>query len=187
MDALRFVSQFDVPFHKVASAMLGHLPFLRAVASQRRKTFISTGMSTLEELDQVVELFAQSNCPIELLHCNSTYPMREEDANLGCIPMLRARYGVDVGYSGHETSLVKVCVSAVVLGATSIERHITLDRAMYGSDQAASVEVHALRGFVDTIRRIPHIVGDGIKTISPAEQAVRQKLRVEVPDVEGVA
>jgi N-acetylneuraminate synthase len=187
MDALQFISDFDVPFHKVASAMLGHKPFLRAVASQRRKTFVSTGMSTLEELDEVVDLFRTAGCPIELMHTNSTYPMKEEDANLQCIPMLKARYGVDVGYSGHETSLVKVSVSAVVLGATSIERHITLDRAMYGSDQAASVEVHALAGFVDTVRKIPLIVGDGVKAVSPAEMAVRKKLRVEVPDSAGPA
>lgn len=182
MDALRFVSEFDVPFHKVASPLLGHRPFLREVAAQRKKTFVSTGMSTLEELDEVVDLFHQAGCPIELMHCNSTYPMREEDANLLCIPMLKARYGVDVGYSGHETSLVKVSVSAVVLGATSIERHITLDRAMYGSDQAASVEVHALASFVDTVRKIPLIMGDGVKAISPAELAIRKKLRVEVPE-----
>lgn len=182
MDALRFVSEFDVPFHKVASPLLGHRPFLREMAAQRKKTFVSTGMSTLEELDEVVDLFHQAGCPIELMHCNSTYPMREEDANLLCIPMLKARYGVDVGYSGHETSLVKVSVSAVVLGATSIERHITLDRAMYGSDQAASVEVHALASFVDTVRKIPLIMGDGVKAISPAELAIRKKLRVEVPE-----
>jgi N-acetylneuraminate synthase len=185
MDALQFINEFDVPFHKVASPMLGHRPFLRKVASLRKKTFVSTGMSTLEELDDVVDLFRKAGCPIELMHCNSTYPMREEDANLQVIPMLKARYGVDVGYSGHETSLVKVSVSAVVLGATSIERHITLDRAMYGSDQAASVEVHALAGFVDTVRKVPLIVGDGIKTISPAELSVRKKLRVEVSDSPG--
>jgi N-acetylneuraminate synthase len=185
LDALQFINDFDVPFNKVASAMLGHRPFLRAVASQGKKTFVSTGMATLEELDEVVDLFRKANCPIELMHCNSTYPMREEDANLHCIPMLKARYGVDVGYSGHETSLVKVCVSAVVLGATSLERHITLDRAMYGSDQAASVEVHALKGFVDTVRKIPQIVGDGVKAVSPAELAVRKKLRVDVPEPEG--
>ena len=182
MDALQFISGFEVPFHKVASAMLGHKPFLRAVASQRKKTFVSTGMSTLDELDEVVDLFRKAGCPIELMHTNSTYPMKEEDANLQCIPMLKARYGVDVGYSGHETSLVKVSVTAVVLGATSIERHITLDRAMYGSDQAASVEVHALASFVDTVRKIPLIMGDGRKAVSPAELAIRRKLRVEVPD-----
>ena len=185
LDALRFISDFDVPFHKVASAMLGHRPLLRDVAAQGKKTFISTGMATLEELDDVVDLFRQAKCPFELMHCNSTYPMREEDANLQCIPMLKTRYSCDVGYSGHETSLIKVCVTAVALGATSLERHITLDRAMYGSDQAASIETHALGSFVESVRRIPEILGDGIKAMAPAELAVRKKLRLEVPDRPG--
>ena len=108
--------------------------------------------------------------------------MAEEDANLKCIPMLRERYGCDVGYSGHESSLIKVCITAVALGANSLERHITLDRAMYGSDQAASIETHALRNFVETVRVIPRILGTGKKDISPAELVVRNKLRVVVDD-----
>ena len=180
-DAQAFLRGFQVPFNKVASAMLGHKPLLRDIASEGKKTFISTGMATLEELDKVVDLFRKSNCPIELLHCNSTYPMKDEDANLRCIPMLKARYGCDVGYSGHETSLIKVCVAAVALGATSLERHITLDRAMYGSDQAASIETHALRNFVDAVRRVPQLLGTGEKIMSQAETAVRKKLRVDVP------
>ncbi len=178
----RFLREFNVPFNKVASAMLGHKPLLKEIASEGKRTFISTGMSTLEEIDEVVNLFRKANCPFELMHCNSTYPMPEEAANLLCIPMLKARYNCNVGYSGHESSLIKVCVTAVCLGATSLERHITLDRAMYGSDQAASVETHALKGFVDGVRRIPAIMGDGIKRISPAEEGVRKKLRVEVAE-----
>lgn len=181
LEAQRFINTFEVPINKVASAMLGHQPLLREIVAEGKKTFISTGMATLTEIDEVVNLFCQGNCPIELMHCNSTYPMREEDANLLCIPMLKARYGCDVGYSGHESSLIKVCVTAVTLGATSLERHITLDRAMYGSDQAASIESHSLKGFVDSVRRIPSIMGDGIKNMSPTEVAVRDKLRVEVP------
>jgi N-acetylneuraminate synthase len=95
--------------------------------------------------------------------------------------MLRDRYGCDVGYSGHETTLIKVCVSAVTLGATSLERHITLDRAMYGSDQAASISAHVLDDFVNSVRAVEGILGTGAKTISPAEEAIRRKLRVEVP------
>lgn len=177
-----FLREFKVPFNKVASAMLGHQPLLREIASEKKKTFVSTGMATLEEIDKVVELFTKAGCPFELMHCNSTYPMKEEDANLLCIPMLRKRYGCNVGYSGHETGLIKVCVAAVTLGATSIERHITLDRAMYGSDQAASIETHALANFVETIRAIPGILGSGDKKIGPSESAVRKKLRVEVND-----
>jgi len=182
VDSQFFVREFNVPFNKVASPMLGHKPLLRVIAEERKKTFISTGMATLEELDEVVNLFQKANCPIELMHCNSTYPMKEEDANLLCIPMLKSRYGCDVGYSGHETSLIKVCVTAVAVGATSLERHITLDRAMYGSDQAASIEVHSLGDFVETVRAIPKILGNGVKNISDAELAVRKKLRVEVSD-----
>lgn len=180
VNAQKFLQDFDLPFNKVASAMLGHKPLLREIASEGRKTFISTGMATLDEIDEVVDQFAKANCPIELMHCNSTYPMKPEDANLQCIPMLRERYDCDVGYSGHETGLVAVCVPAVVLGATSLERHITLDRAMYGSDQAASVEVHALKKFVSNVRAVPAILGNGVKEISSAEQAVREKLRLDV-------
>ena len=180
LDAQRFIHGFGVPFNKVASAMLGHKPLLREIAGEKRKTFISTGISTLEEIDEVVNLFEKANCPYELMHCNSTYPMKDEDANLQCIPMLKARYGCNVGYSGHETSLIKVCVAAVALGATSIERHITLDRAMYGSDQAASIETHALANFVESVRAIPEVLGTGVKEITPAEMAIRKKLRVEV-------
>ncbi len=180
VDAQHFIRDFGVSFNKVASAMLGHKPLLREIASEGKKTFISTGMATLEEIDEVVNLFRKANCPFELLHCNSTYPMREEDANLRCIPMLKARYGCDVGYSGHESSLIKVCTTAVALGATSLERHITLDRAMYGSDQAASIETHALRNFVETVRKVPLLLGTGEKIITPMELAVRNKLRVQV-------
>ena len=165
VDAQLFLSDFNLKYNKVASAMLGHKPLLKRIASEKRKTFISTGMSTLEEIDEVVRLFRDANCPFELMHCNSTYPMKDGDANLRCIPVLKDRYQCDVGYSGHEVSLIKVCVAAVTLGATSIERHITLDRTMYGSDQAASVEVHALAHFVEVMRTVPSILGNGIKIV----------------------
>ena len=179
-DAQIFLRQFDRAFNKVASPMLGHLPLLKLIADEGRKTFISTGMSTLEEIDAVVEIFRKANCPFELMHCNSTYPMKDEDANLLCIPMLKERYGCDVGYSGHESSLIKVCTTAVALGATSIERHITLDRAMYGSDQAASIEVSALGSFVKAVKAIPSILGTGKKDLSAAELKTRDKLRINV-------
>ena len=179
VNAQQFIRDFDISFNKVASPMLGHKKLLREIASEGKKTFISTGMATLEEIDEVVNMFQQAKCPIELMHCNSTYPMQDEDANLRCIPMLKARYSCNVGYSGHESSLLKVCVAAVTLGATSLERHITLDRAMYGSDQSASIEIHALRNFIETVKKIPTILGTGKKEIGEAELAVRKKLRVE--------
>jgi N-acetylneuraminate synthase len=180
VESQHFLSQFNLPFNKVASPMLGHKPLLHLIAAEGRKTFISTGMSTLEEIDEVVNLFVRVNTPIELMHCNSTYPMKEEDANLRCIPMLKERYGCEVGYSGHESSLIKVCTTAVALGATSLERHITLDRAMYGSDQAASIEATSLDNFVKTVRAIPEILGNGNKILSEAEKKVREKLRITV-------
>ena len=179
-DAQTFLRQFDRPFNKVASAMLGHKPLLREIASERIKTFISTGMATLDEIDSVVDFFRAADCPFELMHCISTYPMKEEDANLRCIPMLKRRYNCEVGYSGHESTLYRISAAAVALGATSLERHITLDRAMYGSDQAASIQAHALNGFVDSVRAVHKAVGTGKKEISEAEQAVRKKLRVDV-------
>jgi len=179
LDAQLFLRQFPRKFNKVASAMLGHKPLLKAIAEEKLKTFISTGMSTLDEIRQVVDLFQSVGCPYELMHCNSTYPMKDEDANIRCIPMLREVFQCDVGYSGHEVSLLKVCITAVALGATSIERHITLDRAMYGSDQAASIETNALRNFVETIRKIPGVLGNGIKEITQAEMPIRKKLRIE--------
>ena len=139
-------------------------------------------MSTLDEIDGVVKIFNDANCPFELMHCNSTYPMKDEDANLNCIPMLKERYGCNVGYSGHESSLIKVCTSAVALGATSLERHITLDRAMYGSDQAASIEINALLNFVQSVRTIPYVLGNGIKSLNELELKAREKLRINVPE-----
>jgi N-acetylneuraminate synthase len=180
IDAQIFLQQFDCTFNKVASPILGHIPLLKLIASEKKRTFISTGMSTLEEIDEVVKIFKDADCPFELMHCNSTYPMKDEDANLRCIPMFKERYGCKVGYSGHESSLIKVCTSAVALGATSLERHITLDRAMYGSDQAASIEINALRNFAESVRAIPAVLGSGEKILTDAERKVREKLRIIV-------
>jgi N-acetylneuraminate synthase len=181
-DSQDFIASFNVPFNKVASPMLGHKPLLNKIASEGKMTYISTGMSTLEEIEEVIKLFREKNCPFELMHCNSTYPMKEEDANLACIPKLREKFNCNVGYSGHESSLIKVCIAAVALGATSLERHITLDRTMYGSDQAASIEAASLSQFVRSVRVIPAIVGDGIKSLTNSELSARQKLRININD-----
>ncbi len=173
----KFIQNYNLNFNKIASPMLTNIELLKLVSLEKRKTFISTGMSTIEEIDRAVEIFKKNGCPFELMHCNSTYPMKEEDANLRCITMLKERYDCQVGYSGHESSLLKVCISAVVLGATSIERHITLDRAMYGSDQAASIEADVLDNFCKAIKKIPQILGNGKKTVSEKEKAIKEKLR----------
>jgi len=180
VDSQDFIASFNVSFNKVASPMLGHRPLLSKIAAEGKLTYISTGMSTLEEIEEVVKLFRDKGCPFELMHCNSTYPMKEEDANLSCIPMLREKFNCNVGYSGHESSLIKVCVAAVALGATSIERHITLDRTMYGSDQAASIEAHSLGNFVESVRAVPGILGTGKKLLSQSEEAARNKLRITI-------
>ena len=176
VDSQIFLRQFALKYNKVASAMLGNMELLQEMASEKRYTYISTGMSTYEEVDQAVEIFRKAGCPFEILHCNSTYPMAVEDANLKLIPALRERYNVPVGFSSHETGYVAT-LGAVALGATSIERHITLDATMYGSDQKASIEPGPLKQLVADIRLMESALGTGKKTLSPAEMAVRKKLR----------
>ena len=156
--------------------------FLEEVASERKHTFISTGMCELSDIDAVVEIFTKSGCPFELMHCKSTYPMNDEDANLRCIKTLRKRYQCPVGYSGHEVGLA-VSYGAAALGVTSLERHITLNRAMYGSDQASSIEPAGLRMLVGTIRKIEGAMGDGTIRILEKERPIAEKLRAHIPIV----
>lgn len=175
IDSQFFLAQYHLKYNKIASAMLTNMEFLETVAKEKKYTFISTGMSLIEEIDAAVDVFKKQECPFELVHCNSTYPMKNEDANLNMINTLRERYGCKVGYSGHEIGRI-VSFAAAVMGAASIERHITLDRAMYGSDQAASLEVQELVKLVKDIRSLPTIMGSGEKTLTAAEAEVRKKL-----------
>tara|TARA_B100000287_G_scaffold407283_1_gene432569 strand:- start:464 stop:1312 length:849 start_codon:yes stop_codon:yes gene_type:complete len=175
IDSQKFLRQFNCKYNKVASAMLTIEPLLHEIAKEQKHTFISTGMSTLEEVDKAVEIFRKHDCPFELMHCCSSYPMKNEDANLSMINTLKMRYGCDVGYSGHETGL-SISVAAVAMGATSIERHITLDRAMYGSDQSASIEIVGLKRLVRDIRDVETAMGDGIKSMNEVEISCREKL-----------
>ena len=131
----------------------------------------------MEEIKTAVNIFKENNCPFELMHTNSSYPMKEKEANLLCIPMLKKEFNCNVGYSGHEDTGYLVCVTAAVLGATSIERHITLSRSMYGSDQAASLERVGLLRMTRDVHRINAIIGDGEKRIWPSEIPVMKKLR----------
>lgn len=176
IDSQKFLQQYDCKYNKVASAMLTNIELLEEIANEGKYTFIATGMSTLEEIDRAVEIFEKHNCSFELMHCNSTYPMPLEDANLKLIRVLADIYKCKVGYSGHEEgTLVSTC--AVAAGATSIERHITLDRNMYGSDQKASIEPYELCKLVKDIRETEKIMGTGEKILTPAEEEVKKKLR----------
>lgn len=171
-----FLRKYNAPFNKVASAMATHPDFLKAVASEKRTTFVSTGMCEWSDIDRAVKIFADADCPIVLMHTVSEYPCGEETLNLRMIHALRKRYGLPVGYSGHESS-VSPSVVAAAIGAVAIERHITLDRAMYGSDQSASLEKSGLETLVAQIRKLPVILGDGEKRTTPTELKIAQKLR----------
>lgn len=170
-----FLRQYNCKYNKVASAMLTNKKMLVEIASECRYTFISTGMSTMEEISNAIDIFTSYGCPFELMHCVSTYPMKDTDANLSMIKVLKDKFRCNVGYSGHEAGL-QISLAAAVLGATSIERHITLDRTMYGSDQAASLEPSGLSRLVRDIRIVELAMGDGNKTIIPAEVSIRSKL-----------
>ncbi|MDP5131080.1 MAG: N-acetylneuraminate synthase family protein [Paraglaciecola sp.] len=173
------MAKFNCTYNKIASARIGHIKLLQQVASEGKHTFISTGMATDQEIETAVSIFNQSNCSFELMHCVSTYPAKPEDLNLNCIATLREQYKCNVGYSGHETGL-STSVAAAAIGATSIERHITLDRAMYGSDQSASVEPQGFSRMVRDIRVVEKAMGDGIKRILDAEVPIAAKLKRSV-------
>lgn len=174
-----FLRQFNCSFNKVASAMIVHKPLLRAIAEEGKKTFISTGMSTYEQIEEAITIFKQHSCPYELMHTVSTYPMDDEDANLRVINTLRDKFQCNVGYSGHEVGLA-VSYAAVALGITSLERHITLDRAMYGSDQSASIEPSGLRQLVGAVRKIEKALGTGEKVVLDKEMPIAKKLRAHL-------
>ena len=173
--AVAFLDELEVCAMKVASACVTDLALLDAIAATGRPVILSTGMSTLEQIDRAVAALAGS--PLVLLHATSTYPMPPEEANLRMIPALAARYpGVPIGYSGHERGL-QISLAAVALGAVVIERHITLDRTMWGSDHAASLEPQGLSHLVRDVRVIEQALGDGVKRVQPGELAPMAKLR----------
>jgi len=180
LESKKFLRQYDCKYNKIASAMIVYEDLLKEVASEKKHTFISTGMTEVKQIDRAVEIFKNEGCPFELMHCVSTYPMEDEDANLNRIKTLRDHYRCNVGYSGHEVGLA-VSYAAVALGITSLERHITLDRAMYGSDQAASVEANGLRQLIGAVRKIEKAMGDGNMTMNSKEIPIAKKLRSHIP------
>ena len=171
-----FLQQFDCKYNKVASAMIVYEDLLKMIASEGKHTFISTGMATYDDIQKAVDIFRLENCPFELMHTVSTYPMRDNHANLNLINTLRTKYQCDVGYSGHEVGLA-ISYAAAACGITSLERHITKDRSMYGSDQSASIEASGLRQLVGAVRKIEEAMGDGVKRILKEEEPVAKNLR----------
>ena len=169
--------KFKTKYNKVASAMLLHTKLLETIAEEGKYTFISTGMSTMNEISNAAKIFRNHGCPFELMHSHSAYPMPPREANLKMIQTLGKKFKCNVGYSGHEISSYSICLVAVLLGATSIERHITLDRSMYGSDQAASLEPSGLVRLVRDIREHAIYLGNGKKIIWDSELSAQKKLR----------
>ncbi len=178
LDSLDFLVKYDIPFIKIPSALLTNLDLIRESAKKCNNLIISTGMSTLDEVDQAVKTIKDSNskCNFSVLHCNSTYPAPIEDLNLKCIETLQKRYNCPVGYSGHEFGLTTT-IASICMGATIIERHITLDRTMWGTDQMCSVEPQGLIKLVRGVNELSLALGNGEKTVTDKEKEIRKKLR----------
>tara|TARA_B100000575_G_C23115508_1_gene644798 strand:+ start:499 stop:1350 length:852 start_codon:yes stop_codon:yes gene_type:complete len=180
LNSLKFLDKYNLNFHKVASAMIVDEDLLHEIAKRNKHTFISTGMSTKENIDNAVKIFQKNNCSYELMHCISTYPMKVEDANLSTIEELKKQYKCNVGYSGHESGTV-VSFAAVMFGISSLERHITLDRTMYGSDQAASLEPNGLEFLTGGIEKIINSIGKpSLGNILESEIPIAEKLRAHI-------
>ena len=171
------MKKFKLKYNKIASAMLIHEKLLKIVAKEKKYSFISTGMSEMKDIEKAVKIFRKEKCPFELLHTNSSYPMKNNEANLKLISSLAKKFKCNVGYSGHEKGASFVSTAAVIMGATTIERHITIDRTLYGHDQAASLEPEGMRRLVRDIRMIDEIMGDGVKRIWKSEIPNMKKLR----------
>ena len=179
INSQKFLRQFNSRYNKVASAMIVHTELLKEIASEGKHTFISTGMTTYDDIQTAVDIFRKADCSFELMHTVSTYPMKDENANLNMINTLRNKFKCDIGYSGHEVGLA-VSYAAAALGISSLERHITLDRSMYGSDQSASIEPIGIRSLVGAVRKIEKAMGDGIKRVIEEEKPVAENLRQHI-------
>lgn len=178
--SLEFLDNYNLKYHKIASAMIVDKEFLINVAKRKKHTFISTGMSSKENIDEAVSIFRKNDCSFELMHCVSTYPMKVEDANLSTINQLKKEYDCNVGYSGHENGIV-VSIATLMLGISSLERHITLDRTMYGSDQAASIELSGMKNLCDGINKVLLAFGKpSLGKIIDDEIPIAKKLRAHI-------
>ena len=172
----KFLKKYRRKVNKIASAMVTNIPFLEFVAKEKKHTFISTGMTELKDITKAVKIFKKSKCPFTLLHCVSTYPCPIEALNLNLIISLKNKYKCDVGYSGHESS-VSPSITAWFMGATVIERHITLDRASWGTDQSASLAEEGIKDLTNIILKTSIVLGDGIKRLSKSEKEMRKKFK----------
>ena len=181
INSLKFLDKYDLEYHKIASAMILDKVFLNEVAKRKKHTFISTGMSDFNMIDSAVEIFEKNKCSFELMHCISAYPFNSEIANLNMIKILRDRYKCNVGYSGHEKGGKLISLASIALGSTSLERHLTLDRTMYGSDQAASITPTGLRSLIHDVRTLEKaLTGNKNKVIIDSEKPVAKKLRSHI-------
>lgn len=179
MKSLEFVLQYDVPFIKIPSAMITDIDLLKELSTSGVRVIISTGMSTLEEVDLAVNTLLKGNSEPIIMHTNSSYPTPPEEINLKMIPFLKERYNCIIGYSGHESNLTPTTI-AVALGAQVIERHITISHDMWGTDQKASLEIMAMDMLRKRIGEINSIMGSGEKTVTISEIPIREKLRTKI-------
>ena len=179
LESQKFLNNFRLKFNKIASAMIVDQKFLDFVGKQKKHTFISTGMSNMKNISDAVKIFKKRKCSFELMHCVSTYPMKDDTANLNMINVLKKKFKCNVGYSGHENGLV-ISIAASAFGLSSLERHITLDRTMYGSDQSASIEPNGLTSLVSSVRKIEKALGNGKKVFLPEEKIISKKLRAHL-------
>ena len=177
LNSQKFLQQFNCKYNKIASAMIVYEDLLKMVAKEGKHTFISTGMTTYDDIQKAVDIFRVADCPFELMHTVSTYPMKVKDANLQTIESLKKKYKCNIGYSGHESGLA-VSYAAVMMGITSLERHITLDRSAYGSDQAASIEPRGMQQLIKTIKTMQESIGkDMLGELLEDELPIAKKLR----------
>ena len=180
INSLKFLDKYNLDYQKVASAMIVDENLLEEIAKRNKHTFISTGMSKKEDIDNAVKIFRANNCSFELMHCISTYPMKVEDANLSTIDELKKKYQCNVGYSGHENGVV-VSLAALMFDISSLERHITLDRTMYGSDQAASLEPKGMDFLTNGIEKFLTALGEPkLGEVLDAEFPIAEKLRAHI-------
>jgi N-acetylneuraminate synthase len=181
VNSLKFLDKYNSKYNKIASAMLVDEVFLSEVAKRKKHTFISTGMSNFDMIDKAVKIFKENDCSFELMHCISAYPFDNDMANLNMIKILKDRYKCNVGYSGHEKGGKLISLAAVSLGSTSLERHLTLDRTMYGSDQAASITPIGLKSLIADVRVLEKaLTGNKDKMILKEEKPVAEKLRAHI-------